>query len=533
MVLVASFAFAENAERGQSSAEEEVLPKLNLLCGVQLSVKYDLASLKANNKDIGWDQTSGSNECDEPLRMLWELCKTDDGKALVRRHELREVRCRGVVGTVGKLTISKGVITVERAYEESSPYVRAHAQFNQALNVRVELDPEDPYQDDKWRDFRLALAPVTSTTDYCDVDGKRVKYDPSAGDGHTSVRCLHGGKVVVDFIVKDRRATGLMRTGDDDDYRVEHLVDGKREGLVEQYRRGALLRQESMKAGERQWAKEFADDGKVKRYTRDFAPRVRGELDLLPDGRPTSLRCVPEARDDELLAPWCGFGKERRVELVDGTRKVSRIVTHRDGQLVKEEPGDSAYAARRFATFVDGKLDGEERSTRKDGTLARSVTWKLGVRDGPEQEYSDDGKKVVLRVDWKADEKLTSTAFFLNGNRKEQWSRDGDRAAKRTWYDLGQLEAETAYVRCSSSRGEWCESGVEKSWFENGKLASETAWQDGRRNGDSRTWFDDGSKRTEETWGDGRRTRLREWDQHGKQLRDDEFEADGSRKVKQ
>jgi len=50
-----------------------VLVKLNARCGVDLTVRYDVESLKANNKDLGWDQTGGDRECNEPLRYRWAL----------------------------------------------------------------------------------------------------------------------------------------------------------------------------------------------------------------------------------------------------------------------------------------------------------------------------------------------------------------------------------------------------------------------------------------------------------------------------
>ena len=51
-------------EKRQRRVEEDILPKLVLACGAPLSMTYDGDSLRKNNKDIGYDQTDGSNECE-------------------------------------------------------------------------------------------------------------------------------------------------------------------------------------------------------------------------------------------------------------------------------------------------------------------------------------------------------------------------------------------------------------------------------------------------------------------------------------
>jgi hypothetical protein len=43
-----------------------VLLKLNLLSGSSLTLRDDGDSLRTHNKHIGWDQTDGDLECNEP-----------------------------------------------------------------------------------------------------------------------------------------------------------------------------------------------------------------------------------------------------------------------------------------------------------------------------------------------------------------------------------------------------------------------------------------------------------------------------------
>jgi antitoxin component YwqK of YwqJK toxin-antitoxin module len=522
---------AENAERGQRQAEAEVLPKLNLLCGVTFTVTYDLASLKANDKDIGYDQTDGAQECDEPLRILWTLCQTEAGKALVRRSELHAVECFGVKGGEGSLKVKHGVITVERANEESDAHLRARVQFEKALGVKVAMKVPYPYDDQAWREFRQAPAPVTSTTDYCLVNGEKVKFD-SYPEGHLrgdgTVKCLKNGQVVTDFSMKNRRKTGLARSESDDGYRVEHFVDGRAEGRTEQYRKGVLVFAQESKNGERVWRKEFGATGKLRDYLRQL-DKGQLVLRLTEDGRVTSLHCAPEARDDEVLEPWCGFGGEKTVEVYDGTNKVSAVRTFRDGLLVREAPGDSHYAARSAVAYEGGKKTGVERLTREDGTLERTVTWKAGEQEGPEEAYSKDGKKVVSRTEWKAGEQVGHDEFFLNGHVKSREGIDGQVELRSTFFDLGQAETEERFVRCGRN---WCEDGVHKRFFENGKPAEETHWSKGKQQGEAKQWFDTGAKEREETWVDGLLTKRRAWDAKGAMIADDEFEEDGSRKDK-
>ena len=102
VLAVAAPAWAGNEpEKAQRRVEEDVLPKIVLACGVPLSVGYDGDSLRKNNKDIGYDQTDGGNECDEPLRYLWYACGTDAGKAAVKAARISKVVCKGTAGAIG------------------------------------------------------------------------------------------------------------------------------------------------------------------------------------------------------------------------------------------------------------------------------------------------------------------------------------------------------------------------------------------------------------------------------------------------
>ncbi|MGV3621280.1 MAG: toxin-antitoxin system YwqK family antitoxin [Archangium sp.] len=534
LTLFSFTAFAENAERGQRNVDEEVIPKINRLCGVTFTAKYDRESLAKHNKDIRYDQTDGANECDEPFRLLWLLCQTDAGKAVVRKNELREVVCMGTPNELGSLTIKKGVITVERAFEEPNPYIRAHDQFQTALKVKVPVKQRDPYYDQEWRDYRHAPAPVTSTTDYCLVNGEKKKLDLQEAESRrdSTVKCFQKGLLVIDLTIKGGKKNGLSRSARGDEwYRTERYVDGKREGISEQYEKNKLSRQEQFTFGERVWSKEFSDDGKLKDYFRQYS---KGQVTLRfsEEGKVTSLNCLPEARGDEVVAEWCGFKGEKTVQLYDGTRKVSAIRTFKDGVMTREEPGDSAYASRRSVRFDgNGKKQGEEKLTREDGTLESIIRWKAGVQDGDEERYSKDGKKVVTRLTWKDGVQKDRTEFFLNGNPKNKEVTDGDSMTRTSWFDVGPKQSESQFKKCQRYGG-WCEEGLSRAWYENGKPADEARYVAGQPDGVVKHWYPNGQLESEERWEKGTRRSRKQWDDKGAVTADDEFEEDGSRKLK-
>jgi hypothetical protein len=98
LAAVAPARAGNEPEKAQRRLEEDVLPKIVLACGVPLSMSYDGASLRARNKDIGYDQTDGGNECDEPLRYLWYACRTDAARRRSRRPASRRSCARGRPG---------------------------------------------------------------------------------------------------------------------------------------------------------------------------------------------------------------------------------------------------------------------------------------------------------------------------------------------------------------------------------------------------------------------------------------------------
>lgn len=539
-VLALVLAGSNSPEAALARTKEEVLIKLNARCAATLSVTWDFASLKEHNQDIKWDQTGGDRECNEPLRYLWALCATEQGRAVVRRAELREVTCRGTPAEVGSLSVKNGVIAVERSDEEQQHFLRARKQFEAALKVKLTLEA-DPYVDDAWSEFKREPNPVTSTTDYCLHDGKKVAFDWSLpdramnnrGSDVVTVKCFEAGKVVIDVTMKERRKTGLVTQVRDGWRRRFTVIADDEEGLSEEREQGRLVSQASYKAGQRVWEKEFHPSGALKRYWRQYPTPLQVSLDLREDGKVTGLVCAPEAKDDETLRTWCGFSGAKTVEVLDGTGKVSHTVTFLNGQKTREVAGDSAYASGSTVSFVEGKPDGEERLTRRDGTLEATITWKRGVRSGLERRYAPDGKKVVEETAWRDGEVERRTVFFLNGNKKSDDVRDGPKQRVVTeYFDLGGVRRKGSFTPCQRRYGEpWCEEGVHTTFFESGKKAGEETFVGGERVS-ARHWYETGVLAEQETWEARRLTARTTWFADGGVDKDEAFEADGSRKVK-
>ena len=537
-------ALAGNApEDGARRTEEEALPKIVAACGAPLSFTVDGESLRKNNSDIGHDQTDGQNECNEPLRDLWYACKTDAGKGAVRAAHIAKVVCKGVPGNVGSLALTSGTLTAGRAYEEIKPYVRSRKQFESLLKVSLALDSDDPYQDEAWHALDSQPNPVTSTTTYCLVGGDKVTFDENVYDPicrrkqDGQVRCWKDGQVVIDLRIEQGRKTGFVTQKMLRGSRRVAYRDNKQHGEERTFENGKLTSLASFENGERVWRKELRPDGRVASYTHKF-PGGSAEISTREDGHVTRLQCVPAAKDDPEVRKPCGFDGPATTSIYDGTGKVSRVLTFKDGALQKEGAGTSSYASRSEVAFKDGKTQGEERVLRADGKLASTTGWDRGVKEGKEISYADDGKKVAKEISWKGGEVVQLRAWYLNGNLELEESYRGPKNKRmKSYWDTGKTELEGDLVLCESHDygfvfRDWCEEGVQKSYFEDGKPESEASFHLGKQQGPSKTWWENGKPASVEEWADGRPTKAKRWDRDGRLISDDEFEADGSRKIK-
>lgn len=530
-------------EKGQRRTQEDIVPKVAQACGLALSIVYDGDSLRQNNKDVGYDQTDGASECNEPLRYLWYACQNAPGKAAVKAARISKVVCKGVGGGTGSLALAAGTITVGRAFEEAHPFLRSRKQFEALIKTTLKLASDDPYPDQAWHDLAQQPNPVTSTTTYCLVNGAKVAFDENLHDPFwrrkedAHVKCWKDGEVVTDLELRKGSRSGFLTQSHTKGTRRTTYRDDKQHGEERIFEDGKLKSVASFESGERIWTKELTPDGQLARYSRKLASG-HGAISRRPDGKVYELQCAPAVKDDKELRRWCGFEGALATPIYDGTGKVSRVVTWKDGVIQKEAAGDSAYAARSDVAFKDGKKQGEERLHRPDGTLEATFTWDRGVKDGREQLYSDDGKKVVKDTLWKAGQIQVITELYLNGNPKLRESYDSPtQKQQKAFWDTGKVSREGTLVLCEDDRygyrhRDWCEDGVHRSYFEDGTPESERTFKRGQRQGSARTWFDNGRPASVEEYAADKLTKARHWDRDGKLLSDDEFEADGSRKLR-
>ncbi|MES1208518.1 MAG: hypothetical protein ABUS79_21470, partial [Pseudomonadota bacterium] len=431
------------------------------------------------------------------------------------------------------------------------PFLRSRGQFCSSLKVALPPTPADQYTDEAWNALPQQANPVTSTTTYCLVNGDKVAFDENGYDPFcrrkqdAKVKCLKDGAVVIDLDILQGRKTGVVTTFEPKGSRRVAYRDDKREGEERITENGKVKSLTWYEKGERIWTKELFPSGKVSAYSRKVADGV-AEISVHEDGKVFRLRCSPTLKDDQDLRRWCGFDGAVTTPIYDGTGKIARVQTWKDGVLQKEAAGTSDYGSLSDVAFKDGKKHGEERVYARatndapdaKGKLAAIVRWDRGAKDGRETVYADDGVKVTKEIIWKAGETKRVTELYLNGNPKleEAYDTPTKKQVKAFW-DTGKVSREGLFLACDDRdrgwRGRaWCEDGVHRSYFESGAPESEVTFRMGKREGTSKTWWATGKAASVEDYVADHCTKAKRWDQDGKVVADDEFEADGSRKLK-
>jgi len=308
--------------------------------------------------------------------------------------------------------------------------------------------------------------------------------------------------------------------------------DGKQQGERKCIEDGKPRLIEWYENGERVWRKMFRPSGALESYSRKLGAST-AQVEWREDGTVWAMRCLPEAKGDSELQKVCGFEKEVTISIYDSAGKVSRVQTWKDGMLQKESPGTSEMGSHREVSFKDGKEHGEERVFSRQGKLASTVSWDGGIKDGKEMVYAEDGKKIVKEMFWKAGKLTQMNEFYLNGNPKLKESYDGPTKQSQHFWDTGAIRRAGVFVMClPAGYGGWCEDGVHRFEFENGTPEREISFRLGRREGTSKSWWENGKPTSVESFADDKLIAAKRWDKEGRLVSDDEFEADGSRKLR-
>jgi antitoxin component YwqK of YwqJK toxin-antitoxin module len=118
----------------------------------------------------------------------------------------------------------------------------------------------------------------------------------------------------------------------------------------------------------------------------------------------------------------------------------------------------------------------------------------------------------------------------------EQFESETKKRSTSYW-DTGKPKKEGTFILSQTthfggSYRDWVEEGVHLAYYESGALRSEETWHGGKQDGPSKKLWENGKPAALEEFAQGVRTRSKRWDESGKLLADEEFEADGSRKLK-
>ena len=547
IALLCLHALPARADNSPESAlktfKDYVLPKISFACGRELSAEYDGASLRQHDTTIAHDQTSGDRECNEPFRYLWFVCQTDAGKAAVKKAGITGVRCKGSAAKVSTLQLTDGKLVVERSGADEKSHVHLRQRFEALLKVQVvfgERSGPEPYGDQTFSDLMGKPNPSLSQTDYCLVNGERLELMPLYRLGRVrtgQIKCWEHGQVIVDLSLRDGRKTGLVTEHDSSRTTIaSHYRDDKLHGEVRRTQNGALKSLAHYEDGKRIWSQEHDLTKNMVSYSHQYPDGV-ASISVTHDGRVFGLQCTPGARADKQLQAACGFGAPRTTRIYDGTHKVNRIETWRDGVLVERKAGDSAYAERSEVSYQANEKHGRERLLREDGSLEAEIDWQRGLKHGRELRYDDSGRKVVTEIVWRSGQKQVLTEYFLNGSRKLQQQWDGERSLReQTFWDNGQLRSDTPFVACRGRaygrNAGFCEQGVARSYHEDGSRSEEAQYQLGQRHGSRHAFWSNGKPAAVEQYSAGVLQKARRWQEDGKLVLDEEYEADGSRKLR-
>ncbi|MBL8949849.1 MAG: toxin-antitoxin system YwqK family antitoxin [Myxococcaceae bacterium] len=389
--------------------------------------------------------------------------------------------------------------------------------------------------------------------------------------------CKRNGVKTYEGMYRHGKRVGLAKTWRDDGSlgSVETFVDGQRTGLSEQYdrdgkleeacelkrdkkdgtcklySRGVLREERRYVQGEQRgpWAEYWPNgkvrekgvldadgkrDGLVERFREDGKPEssrswVHGKLhgtekEWHPNGQLESQTEWRDGERDGLIQRWHDNGQlasvscEKKGKSMSGTNactgktgpevvltsfpngKPRTRVTLRDEKRDGvEETFDSNGTLLESVPWANGVRDGVEKVfDRKTGKLKHEQTYRAGKRDGLERTYFDDGK-VSEETQWKSEVRGDRTTWWMNGKKKTVDTADGD-VSKHLDYD------------------------------DQGTLVEDVTFKRSRRDGVRRLFFaGSGKPLAEETWVEGTRTARKEWDEKGAVVKDEKYNADGSR----
>ncbi len=286
---------------------------------------------------------------------------------------------------------------------------------------------------------------------------------------------------------------------------LETYVHGEKDGVEREWHPNGKLRRET-------WWKKNVQHGLMKDFHENGGPQSES---CYQDGaRVTGTNLCTGKSGPEVVTRFLPDGKPYETTAVkDGKRNGEHQQFDRDGKL--------SFSER----FVDDVRDGPQREF-KAGVLQRELNFVAGKRQGLEKRFFEDGK-LAEETTWQAERKVALTTYWMNGKKKLVEKRDGDVLLRTRWYDDGTQEGEET-LRVGYDRE--VRDGPAREWSEKGTLIEVSNWKAGRRDGTQKAFFaKNGAPWFTEEWSGGARRARIEWGEDGAVVKDEKYNADGSR----
>jgi antitoxin component YwqK of YwqJK toxin-antitoxin module len=387
----------------------------------------------------------------------------------------------------------------------------------------------------------VTSAALVQARQTCTVGDKPINLDNGASTakltGRVVCKDLDSGKIEreIPYVNGKQEGVGVMMTFEGK--RIETTYQaGKKNGLERRYDRDGKLLEDThfVQDHELGEGRRFFPDGKVARRVLRREPEIetlRFEYD--PAGHLADLRCGSQVTLPIGRHP-CHY--ETRTEVVrlfhpNGQVKETIPIVNgwREGKTERFGPDGKPLG---LMTFKLGKQSGLTEERTDSGQLVRRATYLAGELDGPEEKFFPDGK-LAERTMYSHDRQQSLLRMWQNGQKRSMLTvtNAGKAELLEEFYDDGKPKSVEPSVWGSDrwEDGSMQRHGIVKRWWPNGKLAAQESYKNGELDGPSTTYFEDGTLESSETWTNARVTSRKQYDAHGKLLKDERYNEDGSR----
>lgn len=415
----------------------------------------------------------------------------------------------------------------------------------------------------------LTLAGNAHAVIDCGVDGKPINLDHGASTAGLTgiVRCVDRdtGQPRREIPYRNGRQHGVEKMviwTENKTLQTEYR-EGRKHGPQRRLNAAGGVESETYYENdvERGPARVFYANGKVKRETEfgesanGMAPRFVREF--TEDGKLATLRHGNGAIGVPGF-PYGDFSGSMTLHHADGRPR--DLLVFRQGLLdgrIERFRADGSPSARE--EWKAGMLDGLSQGLQEDGrTLYREARFAASAYDGIEKEYFAGTAQVSAEREWRAGMLTREKRYYQNGRPEQEIAREGDAIQVQFFWDDGKPKSRGPHaLRRAETRPFKAEArvfdprprsrpaagvvsefwpalmpnGMQQTFFASGARKSESVYRMGKRDGAEKTWHENGQLATESQYVNGALAALKEYDKEGKTLRDETYHPDGSRKL--